>query len=513
MSVSENSAIVRFFIALWSTLSDSWPHSGPGRLFGCIGRAIRGQVERSAVCRFLWREGALPRGWPYSLSCRFFTALINLPCALAKWIYKVGRRLWDGSLAFQVISALGGASFAFLGLFMLVMLCAPHSLWNNLYGLMGALGLTVLFVLGSAARPRLRLELDRLGPYMLLYMGLVVYALAGSMSTSMSVRFFAFHLTGFLIVLLVVSCVRKYEQLQLMAVLAVVGITVAALYGCYQGYIGVEVVPSQQDMIVNEGMPGRVYSFFDNPNNFAELLAMLIPLDVALLLNAKGWRGRLLSLFSLGVCVAAIGLTYGRASWLGLALAVVVFLGLMNWRFIPLFIVLGICAIPLLPETIYNRILTIGNTQDSSTRYRFSIFEATGELLKTYWLRGVGLGSDVMQAVFRAQYPPMSNGAYPIHTHNNYLQMWVEAGIVGAVAYVALLLHQLKAGVKSVLACTDRRVKSMLSAALAGLCGIMLISVAEYTWFYPRNMFVFWFLMGLIGAGVKLTRGGAEQKQ
>ena len=512
MSVSETSVIARFFLAIWSVLSDSWPDSAPGRLFGRIGRAIRGQVERSAVCRFVWREGALPRGWPYSLSCRFFTALINLPCALVKWIYKVGRRLWDGSLAFGLVSGLGGASFAFLGLFLLVMLCAPHELWNNLYGLMGALVLTVLFILGSAARPRLRLELDRLGPYVTLYMGLVVYGLAGSMSTSMSVRFFAFHLTSFLLVLLTVSCVRKYEQLQLMVVLAVAGITVAALYGCYQGYVGVEIVPSQQDMIVNEGMPGRVYSFFDNPNNFAELLAMFIPLDLALLLNARGWRGRVLALFSLGVCGAAIGLTYGRASWLGLALALVVFLGLMNWRFIPLFIVLGLCAIPLLPQTIYNRILTIGNTQDSSTRYRFSIYAATGDLLKHYWLRGVGLGSDVMQAVFRAYYPPMSNGAYPIHTHNNYLQMWVEAGLAGAVVYVAMLLHQLKNGVKSVFACTDRRVKAMLSAAVAGLCGIMLISVAEYTWFYPRNMFVFWFIFGIIGAGVKLSRTGAEQK-
>ena len=510
MAVTQTSLLCRFFIAIWTALTTGWPHSAPGRLFARMGRAIRGQVEASALCRLVWREGTLPKSWPASLSCRLFTALINLPCALAKWIYKVGRPLWDGSLAFRIVSALGGASFAFLGLFLLAMLCTPHALWNNLYGLMGAAALAVLFVLGSAQRPRLRLELDRLGPYLIFYMGLVVYALAGSMSTSLSVRFFAFHLTGFLLVLLTVSCVRKYEQLQLMVVLAVAGITVAALYGCYQGYVGVEVVPSQQDMIVNEGMPGRVYSLFDNPNNFAELLAMLIPLDLALLLNAKGWRGRVLSLLSLGVCGVAIGLTYGRASWLGLALAILVFLGLMNWRLIPLFVVLGLCAIPLLPQTIYNRILTIGNTQDSSTRYRFSIFAATGELLKTYWLRGVGLGSDVMQAVFRAQYPPMSNGAYPIHTHNNYLQMWVETGLVGGVAYVAMLLHQLKAGVKSVFACPDRRVRTMLCAALAGLCGIMLISVAEYTWFYPRNMFVFWFVFGLIGAGVKLSRTGEK---
>ena len=90
--------------------------------------------------------------------------------------------------------------------------------------------------------------------------------------------------------LLVVSMVRKYEQLQLMVALAVLGLSVAALYGCYQSYIGVDIVASQQDMNLNQGMPGRVYSFFDNPNNFAEQLAMLLPLNLALFLNSR-WRG------------------------------------------------------------------------------------------------------------------------------------------------------------------------------------------------------------------------------
>lgn len=150
-----------------------------------------------------------------------------------------------------------------------------------------AAGLLGLFVIGSASRPKNRLELDRLGPYMTLYLAFLCIALAGSLSTHLSMRFFFFHLTGFLLVLVLVSSVRRYEQLQLVVALAVLGISVAALYGCYQGYVGVEVVPSQQDMTLNADMPGRVYSFFDNPNNFAEQLAMLLPLELALFLNSR----------------------------------------------------------------------------------------------------------------------------------------------------------------------------------------------------------------------------------
>ena len=455
MSITENSLFVRFFLSLWLCLKNAAANSALGRACDRLEGWFLRQAENSAICTFVWREGRIPRAWPHSIACRLFTAIINIPCALFKAVYRAGKRVWDASLFCRLIGALGGASFLFLGLFMMVMLMTPHAMWNNVYGLMGAVALTGLFVVGSASRPKHRLELDTLGPYMTLYMAFICIALAGSLSTRLSLRFFAFHLTGFLLVLLVVSMVRKYEQLQLMVALAVLGLSVAALYGCYQSYIGVDIVASQQDMNLNQGMPGRVYSFFDNPNNFAEQLAMLLPLNLALFLNSR-WRGKLLSLLSLGVGLVAIGATYGRASWIGLAGAVLVFLALLNWRWVPVFLLVGLAAIPFLPETIYNRILTIFNAgEDSSVQYRFGIYETTRNLMEDYWARGVGLGTDVMKKVFQT-YPTNFDGSYPVHTHNNYLQMWGETGILGLLAYLSLLLYQLKSGVKGFCAALDR---------------------------------------------------------
>ena len=314
MSITESSYVLRFFLALWLGLKTAAANSGVNKLCLSLERGVRRLGSGSLLWNFVWREGVVSRSWTGSLSCRLFTAIVNIPCAIAKVIWKAGRPVWEASLFCRLLTALGGATFFFLGLFMAVMLMAPHSMWNNTYALMGAVALTALFIAGSASRRRLRLELDTLGPYMTIYMAFICLALLGSLSTRMSMRFFAFHVTSFLIVLVVVSSVRKYEQLQLMVSLAVLGLSVAALYGCYQGYIGVDVVPSQQDMVVNAGMPGRVYSFFDNPNNFAEQLEMLLPLDLALFLNCR-WRGKVLSLLSLGLGVVAIGYTYGRASW------------------------------------------------------------------------------------------------------------------------------------------------------------------------------------------------------
>ena len=54
-------------------------------------------------------------------------------------------------------------------------------------------------------------------------------------------RFVGFHLAACLLAVLVVSSVKSYEQIQTMVIVVMAGVTVAALYGCYQGVIGVEV--------------------------------------------------------------------------------------------------------------------------------------------------------------------------------------------------------------------------------------------------------------------------------
>ncbi len=511
MSITANSAFIQLILLLWRGLLTLWSQSAVGRWFARAGRAIRACAEQSAVCRLAAREGAVMRSWPDSLIRRIAAALINIPCALFRWLYQIARGLWDGSLAFRALSALGGAAWIPLGLLLLVMLCVPHESWNNIYGFLGVMLVAGLFLVGCMSHSRQRLQLERLGPYMILYMGFICYGLVASLSTSLSMRFFLFHLTCFLIVLLMVSSIKSYRQLHVLVALVGAGLLAAAVYGCYQSYIGVEVVLSQVDESLNADMPGRIYSFFDNPNNFAEILVMLVPLMLALLINARTFGGKFLTLVVLGSSVAAIGFTYSRSGWIGLAGAVVLFFAFQNWRLVPVLLVAGIVAVPFLPESIYNRVLTIGNMEDSSTLYRFSIWKATGNLLKDYGLRGVGLGNDVMKTAFE-QYPPMMDGNYPIHTHNNYLQMWSEVGFFGLLAYLALVLGQLKAGVRAFVKGTDKRVKWMLSAAISAMCGILVISLAEYTWFYPRNMFLFWFLFGVIAVCVKITRTQEDVK-
>lgn len=503
-SVVQGSILCRWLICLWSTLGTAWHESAVGGWFHRRRLNFAAAGAESRVVSAVVRDSAAKRAWDGSLFGRLFAGLWNLPIRLLKALYRACSGVWDGSLVFRGVTALGRAGAVLVGLFALWMLITPHASWNNSYAFLAAMAIFSLYCVGCANR-KATLEVGRFGPHFAFYVLLITLGLICSVSWSLSLRFFLFHMTCFLTVVVTVSAVKEYRQLKTLLILAAAGLAVAAIYGCYQGYVGVEVVASQQDLILNKGMPGRIYSFFDNPNNFAEVLVMLIPLVGALTLNAKGWRGRLGGLVCLGVSVAALGMTYSRSSWLGMMLAVVVFLALMNWRAIPVMLVLGICALPFLPRSILNRILTIGNMQDSSAKYRIAIYEDTARLLKDHGLTGVGLGSDVTRQVFR-NYPTLYDGNYPIHTHNNYLQMWAEIGIFGLLAYLGLVFGQIKEGVRAFRR-ADKTLKRILAAALGGLAGLLAIGLVEYTWFYPRNMFLFWLLFAVVASCVKLAEG------
>ena len=197
MTIIEQSLIFHLLLSFRQRLDALWAQSSTRQICLRLGRWFQNKVRSSILCDFFWRDGVLVRQWRGSLSFALFTWLLNLPCAAARWLYRVGQKLWDGSFVFHCLSAMGGSAFLFLGLFLLVMLVAPHSLWNNAYGFLGAVAVTVLFILGSATRPQRRLDAAEFGPYMLFYLLCVFCALVSSLSTSLSMRFFLFHAAAF----------------------------------------------------------------------------------------------------------------------------------------------------------------------------------------------------------------------------------------------------------------------------------------------------------------------------
>ena len=385
---------------IWVWLCDVYEDSTLHRFLAAAGRWCSGQVEESRILRPLCREGIAARSWRDSFLCRVLSALVNLPGTLLHAWYKAWNLTFEDSffarLAFDMGDSASIAQFWCIA----ALWCIPYERWNNAYSFMTGVLLLLLFYAGAMRTGR-RLDVARIGFYPALMLAAVTLAVIFSYAPGLSARFLIYHVSAALLVVITVSAVRNGEDLKRLCAGAAVCVGATGAYGIVQRIQGVKVNPSYVDLKVNAGMPGRVFSIFDNPNTFAQVLLLLLPLVLALFLTAKHWQWKAICAGIFCVGGMAMAMTYSRASWVGLAVAMAVFVFLWKPKLIPAFILLCVLAVPFLPTTVLNRILTITNTADSSTSSRVSLYKAAIEVIRRSPLTGAGLGTAATQTYLR----------------------------------------------------------------------------------------------------------------
>ena len=511
MSVVSGSVFCQFFLAF----AHAWSGSILRRLclpfiraFRAVSAAWKRCWHGSALVRFLFeKEGLLPRAWPGSFCCRALSLLVNLPVAVLHWIYVKLRPWFEGSILCTLAFSLGEQVPAALGWLMLLFMNLDYEKWSNGYSFLALILLLLLFVAGGMRRRSLRLDVAGVGLYPAVFFLAVCLSWPMSLYPALSERYLPYHVTCALCVVLTVSAVETAGQLERLACFGCLGMAGAAAWGIVQRFQGVAVIRAYVDIRLNPDMPGRVYSFFNNPNAFAEMLVMLIPVGAALLLGAEKKFCRVVGLLSAGLGTVALVMTYCRASWIGLVVAAVVFLFFWNRKLLPVLAVLGLACLPLLPPAVLRRIQTIFMLDDSSTSSRLPLMQAGLRIIRRHPVLGVGLGGDAVRQV------SMDMAAYSVgyevltHSHNVYIQVWLEHGLLGVAAFVAGGWHALKDGAAAFQReSAPRSTRFIVLGAAAALAGSLVSGIADYLFNYPRVMLIFWFSLSLLMTGAKLAR-------
>ena len=503
-----------YLYQLCCTLLSLYEKSACHRLLCRAGRWCNAQIDESRVLRPLAREGVVAKAWGESLLCRLLSFLLNLPGILLHKLYSALQQTFEGSFFARLAFSMGDSTAIAQSWFILLLWIIPYDYWNNAYTMVAFVLLLLLFYVGSMHRADYRLDAKAIGFYPFLMLGAVFLGTVFSYAPGESSRFFLYHLSAALCVLVTVSAVRCSRDLVRLVTGSSICVLVSAGYGIVQRIQGVEVNTSYVDVRLNPDMPGRVMSFFDNPNTFAEVLILLLPLVLALVLSAKKlWSKAFFALIFL-MGAAALAMTYSRASWVGMACAMAVLVFLWKPRLIPAFLLLCLAAIPLLPDSIWNRILTIGNPADTSTASRIPLVQAALAVIKRSPITGAGLGTSAVQAFIRDL--SLYHGRAPyVHAHNFYIEVWVEAGILGLVGFLGSMLWNIKRCAHTVRrVCTQHSAaRTITCAAAAALCGAMVCGLADYLWNYPRVLCIFWFVFAIALAGCKLCLQGDLEKE
>ena len=421
--------------------------------------------------------------------------------AFACALHRLGTRLHlAGALDGRSLKKLDFSVLA--GALLLAMFLCPARLWNNRLALLLALFLAgTLLVLTAAGRRKL-LSVRELGYGFALFMAASLCGLASAHDLAEAVRVFAFYVTSFLLALTLGAGLSDRARLRRFLGFLYLAVVCTAVFAVYQRLTGVAVNSSQTDLAANAGMPGRVYSTFENPNNYAEFLVLLLPLSFAFTTMLQNRRARLGATALLILPLAALAMTYSRSGWVSFALAAAVLLFFCQKKMLPFLLLLALLALPLLPQTVFRRLLTIGSTSDSSNLYRVYIWRGTAGLLRRFGLTGVGFGPENFHPV----YVLFCNGhaREAQHAHMLWLELWAEMGIAGLLSYAAFHFGLLRRAILAHRTATGG-LRMTLAACAAALTGICFSATVEHIWFYPRDMFAFFVLVGVTLAAIRLA--------
>jgi len=378
--------------------------------------------------------------------------------------------------------------------------------------LLAAVGLMGIFFVRCAMNKENLISPKNLSLPFLIFVAITFIAPIYSTEVSDSRRVLLFFITAFIYMWLTASYTNSPERLRYLMGWIYIAVIFTAIYAIGQRAAGIEANPTFIDAELNPDIPARVYSTVDNPNNYAELIVLFTPLAVVYAMNEKKMLGRLVLCCLLGLPAIALLMTYSRSGWLSIALAVFVFVYFTNKRLIPWIFVAAILCVPFLPASIITRLGNMFNTADKSANFRLELWASCLELLgmDNRWLTGIGLGPITYNHNLLLVTTQRIAEGMP-HTQMLYMELVMGWGIMGFISYMWFIIARIKDACIEIFRAKDAYVKGALIACVSSFVGIAILCIFEYIWFYPRILFAYFILLGIMIACIRMSREQHEK--
>ena len=329
----------------------------------------------------------------------------------------------------------------------------------------------------------------------------IIIATVTSSDPMGSFRDLAIHLSALGLLFIMGNSINSKNELNVILTAFVFIATLVALYGIYQYFVGVELDPAWVDKGLNPDVTIRVFSVFGNPNILAEYLIMSIPVSVALFWNSKKLIKKLIFSVTSMTLAGTLVLTLSRGGWIGFAFGIFVFIFLVEKRLLLLSIPVGLLSVFVLPQSVINRIQTIGNLTDSSNAWRITTWKITTDIIRDHWLAGVGFGYIPFKKTFETYIRTMST----FHAHNTYLEIAAELGILGIILFIILIFVLYKYAIINSKRSKDKYIKIITAGLLGGIASLLFQGLVEHVLYMPKIIITFWTMIGFTLVTMKLS--------
>jgi O-antigen ligase len=238
-----------------------------------------------------------------------------------------------------------------------------------------------------------------------------------------------------IIFILMINLITTRERLTAMMKLVVVAGTVLGLFAISNYVAGKFTV---LDKHVGVRIAGVVGGIFENPNDLATSLDLLIPMAIALALTKRG-MARAAYFICATLLATAVVLTFSRGGFLGLVAMCSVLLWKLSRRHralsaLALLLTVGVflSAMPLGYSSRITSIFDSEADQTGSTQARIDLLERAADVAVGHLVIGVGMGNFHIYSIKEQR------------AHNSYLEISAELGVAGLIAYLIMIFACLR---------------------------------------------------------------------
>lgn len=365
-----------------------------------------------------------------------------------------------------------------------------------------------------------KLDMNLFEAFLLIYFLFVVISLAGSSLLYLSFKGFlkTFTYLGFYF-----SAVMYYKKNlnKIPVTMFIIALCAASqgLIGFFQNFSQVGEISTWQDVtnINPEDVMTRVYGSIQpyNPNLFGGYLVASLPClfgnFILQVLDEKYKTAGIILILSLLTSFTLI-LSGCRGAYVGLLAILTVFFTILakfiwtsgkEWLKKIFLSIIGILtavatAIVLCVSSIRTRIFSIfAMRSDSSTSFRFNVYQSAIQMAKDNWLLGIGVGNQNFREIYGLY---MKTGFDALSAYSIYLEIIVESGIFALIAFLSFLFSAIYKSFKYILKTNDLKNSIIVTIAITSIIAVAVHGFVDTVFFRPQIQFIFWTMVAFISS-------------
>jgi O-antigen ligase len=219
---------------------------------------------------------------------------------------------------------------------------------------------------------------------------------------------------------------------------------------------------------------------------------LMLVIGIAAARIVFGVRERLWPALVMPALIVALTLTFTRSAWVGVCVGVSLLFILKDFRLTGLIPVVIALLFALAPDRITDRIMSVFDLRDPSSRDRVAMVQTGVEMIKDHPLTGVG--PNMVERLYTQYRDPQGVQKVNPHLHNVPIQIAAERGLPALAVWVAFI-GLLAMGVFRIFRGGHDRV--LAAGALAAIAAMLAAGMFEYNFGDSEFLMLFLVLVTL----------------